>query len=445
LLPADAGGSATKVLTSGAKASPLSAGPIRSAAVRNQEQMRTAAGRAVPADPATTDVAGEGVRRAAVAYRDKTSQRGERLYTKAYKLAEGVDTIKPTKTIAALDDQIARMEGNPATPESTLNSLRSFKAKIEGGVGIQGLRDARTLLSDSVYDGAMRSNSEKTMWKGVLGSIGDDIDAGLRTAGRDDAANVFKQADKFWQGRVKHIDEVLQPIIGKEGQKGGEQVIDAIESMARGKSGGNARLSRLLAEMPTEDANKVRATLVDRIGKASAGAQDATGEVFSSSTFLTNWNKMTVQAKTSIFGGGKMRQDLDDLALLAQEMKASQSMANHSNTAMALAGGGNAVGGIAVAAAIHPAVAAIIAGGQLATGKLLASPGFARLLTRTAKLPTGQQTRKLSEQLGVLAGREPLIAADAKALQQHLQQTFQQSPGRLAAEEENNAGPKPPQ
>lgn len=421
LLPADAGGSATGILTSGAKASPLSAGFIRSAARNNQRQMKDATQRAVGerAEPVTTDKAGESIRGAAVRYRDQTSATGERLYTRAYNLAKGVVGIKPVRTLERLDTEIARLEGNPAAPEGAVGQLRAFRDKIANGVGIQGLRDARTLLGQGVYDGKLRSGAERSMWKGILGNIGEDIDAGLHSAGKGNAAEAFRAADNFWQQRVEHIDQVLEPLIGAG--KGGEEIVAAVERMARGQSGGNARLSRLLSQMTSEEATGVRGTIIDRLGKATPGQQDAAGEAFSASTFLTNWNRLTPQAKASMFGDTRLRSDMNDLALLAENMKASQSMANHSNTAMTVAGGGQAIGAYAISAALHPVAAVLFAGSQVALGKLLASPGFARMLTRTAKMPPEQAGRKLSEQLGILAGREPLVAADARALQQWLQ------------------------
>ncbi len=437
LLPADAGGDATRILTSGAKASPLSAGPIRTAARGNQAQMKAATQRAVGERPEglTTDKAGQSVRDAATRYASNTSDRGERLYTRAYKLAEGVRAIKPLRTLARLDEEIARLRQNPAASDSAIQELASFREKIAGGVSVRGLRDARTLLSQGVYDGRLRSGAEKGMWKKILGEIADDIDAGLREAGKDNAADAFQAADSFWERRVRHIDDVLQPIVSAS--KGGEEIIGTIERMARGQAGGNARLSRLLAEMTPEEAQGVRGTIIDRLGKATPGQQDATGEVFAPSTFLTNWNRLTPQAKASLFGDTKLRNDLNDLALLAENMKASQAMANHSNTAMALTGGGQAIGAYAIAAATHPVIALLAGGAQVGLGKLLASPGFARLLTRTAKMPPEVASRRISEQLGIIAGRQPLVANDARAVQQYLSETFSATPQRAAAEEEN--------
>jgi hypothetical protein len=432
MLPADAGGTIPKMVTTGAKASPLSASPIRAAAQRGQDQLSSAATRAADSQGTrvTTDIAGENVRGAAERFTKQTAERGSRLYERASERAKGVK-IKPVKTIAMLDEQIARLKENPADNGSAIGELERLRENIAGGVTVQGLRDARTQLSEGVFNGQLRSNSEKGRWKQVLGSVAEDIDAGLRSVGRDDAANMFRTADKFWSERVEHIDKVLQPILGND--RGGESVLQTIETMARGGAGGSVRLSRLLNNMTKEEAGNVRAAIIDRIGKATPGAQTAEGTAFSPATFLTNWNKLTPQAKSALFSDKGLRQNLDDIAMLSEGMKASQAMANHSNTGMAI--GSNVGGGIVLAAA-HPVLAVIGAGSQFVTGKLMASPGFARMLARTAKMPPEAAKRSMRDQLGVLATREPLIAADARALQQHLQQAFGQSPMRAAAGEE---------
>lgn len=443
MLPADAGGPVAKAITTGAKASPFSVAPIVKASQGHQAQMGDAARRIAESqgEIVTTDKAGLSVRDAAKAYTKETAQRASRLYTRAGKAAEGV-LIKPTQTLAKLDEYIARVKNNPGAPEGAARELESFRDKIADGVNAEGLRDARTTLSQGTYDGKLRSGQDKGMWKDILGDLSTDIQGGLASAGRKDAASMFKTADSYWKARVEHIDEVLQPILGKG--KGGEEVVKSIESMARGSSGGNARLSRLLANMKPEEAGQVRAVVIDRIGKANPGGQGAAGDTFSAGTFLTNWNKMTPQAKGSLFADSGLRKDLDALANLSEKMKASQAMANHSNTGIGTMSNVGLQGAFALT---HPVFAAIAIGGQYVTGKLMASPAVARLLARTAKMPPEQAGRTLTQQLGVIAAREPLVANDARNLQQFLSQSFAQSPTRAAAQgqQERDRGQPPPQ
>ena len=435
LLPADAGGRVSQMVTSGAKASPISASPVVKAAQRGQEQMRGAVNRVRDnaGEALETDDAGNAIRNAAQNFSRQTSQRGSQLYDRANEMARGV-RIKPNTAMQTLDSEIARLSELGGTNGPLIKSLTTLRDDIANGVSVRGLRDARTSLSQGTFDGKLRSTQEKQIYRNVLEALSNDIDAGLRSVGRENAANAFKRADEFWKQRVEHIDEVLQPILGNG--RSGEDIVKTIETMARGGQGGNARLSRLLANMTEQEAGNVRATVVDRLGKATPGAQDAAGEVFSPATFLTNWNKMTPQAKASLFSDKAMRANLDDIAKLAEGMKTSQSMANHSNTALAI--GSNVGAGVAVGS-MSPLAVALGAGAQYLTGRLMASPKFARLLARTAKMEPRQAQRTFTEQLGILATREPALAMDAKALQQHLAQSFGQSPMRAAAgEKEQN-------
>lgn len=443
LLPADAGGRGAKIVTSAARSSPFSSNAIEQAAGRTQQQITNAVDRTVSSQGrvVTTDVAGESVRKSAQNYADTSAKRGGQLYDRARQLAKGVTAIKPLQTIRAIDEQIARLKQAPDAEASSLaNELLAFRDNIAKGVSIDGLRDARTRLSQGVYDGKLRNGQTQGMYQKILGNIASDIDAGLRAAGKPQAAQAFKVADKFWADRVELIDKALEPIIGKEGAKSGEQIIQTIESMARGQMGGNARLSRLLGSMTKEEAGSVRATIIDRLGKATAGQQNAEGDAFSASTFLTNWNKMTPQAKASLFSDEALRRNLNDIAKIAEGTKASQSINNTSNTTAAFMGSAQ---GTVAASSITKAI--VGAGAQVLTGRLMASPGFARWLAKAPATQNPAVVRKYSEQLGVLAAREPLIANDARAVQDYLARAFGASPTSAAAQDETNGRRIPPQ
>lgn len=432
MLPADAGGPVARAVTTGTRASPLSVAPVAQAAERQQQQFGQAVQRTAreQGEVVSTQQAGETVRQGAERYTRESSQRGSRMYDRAAQMARGVRAIRPVRTVEAIDAELARLAENPAAEQGTIQALTDFRNRIADGVSIQGLRDARTTLSQGVYDGKLRSGGDQAMWKGILGNVADDIDAGLRSVGRDNAATAFRRADAFWSERVEFIDQALQPIIGREGAKGGEEVLQALEGMARGQRGGNARLSRVMSALSPEEAGNVRATLVDRLGRATPGAQDAQGEAFSAATFLTNWNKMTPQAKASLFPDKATRNNLNDLALIAERSKRGQSMANTSNTGVAV-NAANVIGGAGLAAANVPAALAG-AGSLLLTGRLMASPGFARILAKSAKLPPQAANRTFREQLGILATREPALQNDINAILQASNDNT-----RLAAEEGN--------
>lgn len=413
LIPADAGGETVKRLTSAAKVSPFSAAPVVKAARASQQQLGEAASRvaANQGGLVTNETAGQAIKSAAERYTQKTSATASRLYDKAYEMA-GTTKIVPHDTLVKIGEYITRLKNNPAAPEGAANELLKFEENISNGVNILGLRDARTMLSQGVYNGQLRSSVDQAMWKDILKNLSTDIENGLNAAGKTGAAKLFARADQFWKGRVEHIDEVLQPILGKG--KSGEDIVKSVESMAAGQQGGNARLSRLLAQMTPEEAGSVRATIIDRMGKATPGQQTAAGDIFSPSTFLSNWNRMTPQAKASLFSDSGLRQDMNDLALLAEKMKSSQALSNFSNTGIAAYGNVGAMGALLVT---HPVAALVAAGGQYLTGRLLASPRVAKLLVRAAKLPAGQQATVLKAGLTSVAARaSPAISQDIQKI-----------------------------
>lgn len=421
LMPQDVGGATTRRVTASAAQTPLSAEPVVNAAQRTQSQLKEAAartgrssGNVLPADDA-----GEAVRAAGRDYVPKQSARIGKVYDRAEERAKGV-SIKPIAATKVIDEQIAKLSTLGETNAPLIRSLEKLKSDIAGGVKVSGLRDARTTLSQGVYDGKLRSNQEKHIYRQVIDALSTDIEAGLSAAGRKDALNLFKMADKGWKERIQYIDDVLEPVIG--GKKSGEQILSSIEQMAQGKGGGVSRLSGILREMPEDTAGNVRATIIERLGKAAPGQQDASGEAFSSNTFLTNWNKMSAKGKAALFGTGDLRRNLDEIGELAGQVRESSKYANSSNTS------GGVWGNIGVLAGVglnNPKTAVTVGVLQYATGRLMASPAFARWLARVPNNPAMIQRHE--GQLAQIAAREPLIANDIASIQQYLSSATQRA------------------
>jgi len=85
--------------------------------------------------------------------------------------------------------------------------------------------------------------------------------------------------------------------------------------------------------------------------------QDDLGEAFNVGSFLTNWNKLSPEAKSVLFNGysPSFRMDMDKLARVASNLRSgSQVYANPPGTAAALAqvGGWTSLGSTALAAGI---------------------------------------------------------------------------------------------
>lgn len=432
LLPADVGGSATRIVTNAALASPFSADMVAHAAERTQRQLGNAAGRVARevggGDVPTTDVAGEFLRGAAKRYNTKTRDIGNTMYKQAWKASGDVKLPAPN-TIKVIDGFLKDLRANPETNASAINDLMKIRRDLGRGQTAEQMHNLRSETSGGVFDGKLRSNAEQGRAKAIRSAMTQDMLGFFDNNFMPGIANRIRKADKFHAERVEHIDSVLQPIIGKEGYKGGEQIIESVESMARGKFGGNLRLGRMMKEMTEPERQQVRSVIIDRIGRPAADAE------FSPVTFFSNWRKMTPQAKDGMFPDGKTRQALDDLAKLAESTKTSKNVSGHT-LHKGLLGGNIALQ--TLWATQDPLTFVLGAGAQAATGKLMSSPKFARWLAHAPVLDTPAKQRKALDQIGVIASQDPIIRQDALAFRNHLEKSLEQSPGMAAAEEEES-------
>jgi hypothetical protein len=352
-------------------------------------------------------------------------------YDNAARLAAGVQIATP-RTRQALDTLIAQREAIPGdvsgldplralrddltpTPDRTIRP--SLWDRIVNGArtqtiagdpaqyAIDSLRRLRTSFGDN-FDSSQRSAREAAnlIWP----HLSQDIQDGLRNAGRADAADAYSAADRAWAERATNLDEVVRPILGNRNQG---QLADHLINLSRNDPDG---LSRALGIMRPDMAAQVRGALVGNLGRAKSGAQNAAGDAFSLQSFLTDWDKVHPTLKTSMLSGQE-GQDLQDLARLAQAARDAGRYRNTSGTARAAdalgllkslgstlsgPGGGFAVGGI-------PGAAAGLAG-QYGLGRAMASPTLARGLVRAGEIRPISRTSQALAKLAQLTG--PVIA-----------------------------------
>lgn len=431
ILPADVGGPTTRNLTSAAVQGPMSAGPVVKAANQAVDDLQGAVGRQVSGLGGALDdeAAGQAVRRAGERYISNETGRIGRMYERAREMAEGV-TIVPQRAVAAIDRRVAELGELGETNAPLINALTKLRTDIAKGVSVSGLRNARTSLSQGVYDGKLRSSQEKQIYREVLDEIASDISEGLAEQGLQGAGQIFQRADTLWKARIDQIDQVLEPLIGRN--RSGEDVIRSLNSMAAGKSGGVARLNRVIKEMAPDEQSRIQATVIDRLGRARNSAQDDTGETFSPETFLTRWNEMSPRGKAILFGGGELRRNLDDIAKIASGMRESGRFRNHSNTVGSWSGQALLSGGITMAGG-WPALA-LASASQYLGARALTSPALTRWLARAPKNATPRAQRAYIERLSQVAAREPAVRNEVLQLQQRLLESISVQQ-RVAADE----------
>lgn len=277
--------------------------------------------------------------------------------------------------IAALRDNlkadIAANGGNPKLPYEAATALKT---------GVGNSVDWGFAPSDPVTNGALKQ---------VHGALKDDIDAGA-AAISPQAAQAVKNAKSMYAANQARRD-ALNPIIDRAG--GPEAVYQAATN---GTKQGATKIGQVMGAIAPDQQNIVRATVLDRMGRALPSQQNASGDAFNVNTFLTNWNKLDPAAKDALFGASgtpkSLRDSLDSLTRTASTIRGSTVFKNPSGTGEAV---GHSVGLMALlegggaALAGHPAHLGATAGAIAANhvlARALTNPRVAQWLAQSTKL-----------------------------------------------------------
>lgn len=419
MMPADAGGAMTRRVTGGAAQLPFSASPILQGAEASVNSARDAVNRNVNnLGGVLSEVeAGNLVTKTGENVLADKVVKADMMINDVNTKAQGV-AIVPTNALKVVDDEIDRLNRNPNTNAAAIAELESYRADITGGSILQGVRDLKTSLSSKSFDGKLRSTTDQARNGRIAEAIDADIETSLAAA--PDALDAYRKFNSYYKERAGVLDQ-FDSLLGTG--KSGEVLLKDIESLGRGSKGGVEMLRTVFGEMKPAEANQLRATLVDRLGRQQNGSD------FSASTFFTNYGeKMTNDTKDAMFGTSGLRRNLDEIATVAKEMRAAGRFANTSNSGGSVAIGSNlgilASGPAALfigdaATATQAFIGVLTLGGtQYAAGKLLASPKFASWLARAPKSNDPLSIRNYATKLTAIAAAQPELAPDIEAYQQ---------------------------
>lgn len=398
------GSKATQTVAKGLESSPFSADVMQKQAELVVGQTKAAVDVIVSqiGQAQTKQGAGGTIKSAAVAAAERFGFRQEQLYDDAFNLI-GADTPVAVNAVTALRAELrADLARAPQSLGRVLEpAIRELDALVDdaAGVGIpfDALRQVRTAvgkdLAAPMLSGSTGAQNE-TM-KRIYGALTEDLSAAARTAGPD-AAQALATADRYTRMFMSTSAKTLDKIAKFDAD---ERAFDFAMSAARDGGTGLARLRR---NFQPEEWDTVAASVLNRLGMARPGAQDATGEAFSVNTFLTNWNRLAPEAKQALFGGKRyadLAPALDDLVQVVSSLKDVEKLTNTSNTGramvtlMTLGTLGSSVGAAMTGSVSGAGTgAATLVGTALtsrAAAKLITSPAFVKWLATPPDATTG--------------------------------------------------------
>jgi hypothetical protein len=271
----------------------------------------------------------------------------------ASQLYDDVDQFMPPATAVPLTNTqtaLTRLTGLTPGAESTtamLNNPRLTQIKNALGedllanqattgqstIPYEAVKELRSRVGRMLQGNELIADVPKAELKQLYGALSQDLEAAAAAAGPE-AKRAVDRANNYWKS-LQSRTEVLESAVNKNG--GPEKVFNALWTSAKD---GDTTLRAVMQSIPKEQQRDLAAAFVRRIGRANPGAQNADGDAFSAATFLTNWNRISPEAKKTVFNrfGPAFANDMDKIARVAANLReGSSTFANPSGTAAATA------------------------------------------------------------------------------------------------------------
>jgi hypothetical protein len=294
---------------------------------------------------------------------------------------EVVDLTTPTAgatatTSALIQPTIIRLREN----------LAADLAAGGGSIPYSALKRIRSDIGEAISNSSpLNPTSDIRELRRLYAALSRDMEAAAQAQGPE-AVRSARRANNYTRAVADRLEQVRR-VVDKNG--GPERVFNAVMS---GTRDGGTTLRAVMQSLPKEGQQALTAAVIRRMGLATPGAQDAAGDAFSAATFLTNWNRVSPEAKRALFDrhGPAFSRDMDRIARVADNIKqGSRVFANPSGTANRAAA--MTYGAALVGSMFTGGTAGIVASGVGANllARWLTNPNVVRRLAQTTQAPVG--------------------------------------------------------
>lgn len=431
-LPAIAQNRGVSTIAQTFRDTPLAGGPVARGSQRSVEQTGKAAETVASGyGEATTPVqAGRGIQsgaqrfvsgeNAAVSADDairlptratSMQQKADALYGRAGAMIDKTAQIGLDNTVAALEGVGKRFGSNPefgATLVDPKFASWAEKLKTSGTLTWDELKEFRSYIGRKIAQPMVVADIPRADLKNLYAGISKDLSKAAGDLGGPAAQRAYAQADKYWSAGMGRVEKALADVLKVDNPEAAyQQIISAAQ--AKGARADIGKLYALRRSMSDEEWSDVASTVISQMGRKTAGVSDPMQSVnFSPATFVTEYEKLSDQAKAVLFrstGNAELKKSLDSLVNVAAAQKNVERLANVSGT-----------GRVGISAAIGAGTIAdlpktmAVLGGVYGAGQLMMWPPFVRWLTATNSMKTPASMAAHVARLGGLATKQPELA-----------------------------------
>lgn len=356
---------------------------------------------------ASAERAGRAIERGAELFGRNTSATKRALYWEADRLIPDTTRVPMSNTQRALQELTALTPGAESTTAQLVNpkiatlartvgeDLFAAQATGAGGVPYSAVKEIRSRIGQELSDYSLTTDKPTAEYKRLYAALSRDMEEAARAQGPE-AERAARRANNYTRAAADRLEQV-QRVIDRNG--GPERVFTAAMS---GTKDGGTTLRAVMQSLPKEGQRAVTAAVIKRMGLANAGAQDAAGESFNANTFLTNWNRISPEARRTLFDrhGPGFTRNMDKIARVADRIReGSRVFANPSGTANRAAAIGYYGSLPATGLIAGPGPLAIQALGGIganAAARALTNPRVVGWLAKTTELPVSSLPQQVN-------------------------------------------------
>lgn len=321
--------------------------------------------------------AGELLQKGLKGFVSKFQERSNKLYDEVAAQIPPGTRVDVSNMKGAVTEAKQYFAGNPELASKLgLSGWDGVLAEAEkNGISWQAVRQLRSQIGKAIGSnrGAL-ADEDVGRLEQLYGALTSDMEAAAKAAGPK-AYQAWSRANGFYKSGAKRIERSLDGTISAKNPERAFEAFDALTQADR-STADIARMRQIKSSLSRDDWSQISESIADRLGKAKSGAQNAEGTVFSPATFLTEWNKMSPDAKRILFDE-PVRVELEKIAKVSERVKAAGAERNMSNT-------GTIVWAAAVLKAFSVAPVSTTAGlgATMIGSKAMTSPVFLRAVNR---------------------------------------------------------------
>lgn len=405
--------------------SPTAGGVMARAGERQGEQIGQGLNdlaRSMSSNP-TAEGAGRSIRAGVDTFAKNTKAMRRGLYWQVDQRIPSDTPVELSRTQQTLAAMTAPTPGAEATTGALINPelgriAENLATDLAAGNGkalpYEAVKGLRTRLGEEAFGFSLTPDKPTAQLQQLYHALSSDIAVAAKNAGPE-AERALKRANKYYsksQDRLKLLESVVD-------RNGGPERI--FQSAMSGTREGATVLRSVMRSLPEDAQKDVTAAVIRRMGLANPNAQGVGSEVFSAATFLTNWNKISPEARAALFNryGGKVSDDIDKLARVAESIKdGSGVLRNPSGTAAQVASFGYG-GGLAMSILTGdlPNLTKLVAGGAFANlmARAMTSPRTVAWLAKNTDRPVSQLPAQVNVLKRIAAENDDPAAADLAA------------------------------